>query len=188
MSYNKSCIISNTVAEEPRTPAEIHWEGDSKEIVSTFPGEVKLRLGCRRQRDQVKNGANKPTHITKGDVLDDLGLSRSEASALKVKATLLDAILREIETRGYTQNQLIDILDEHQPSVSNLVRGKIAKVSLEKLLTYSARLNMTATLTIQTKPGRHRAPRSASGFAARSRTQAGVGARGARQRRTATGR
>lgn len=90
----------------------------------------------------MKNEANKPTHVTRGDVLDDLGLSRSEASALKVKATLLDAILREIETQGYTQNQLVDILDEHQPSVSNLVRGKIAKVSLEKLLAYSDRLKM----------------------------------------------
>jgi len=39
-------------------------------------------------------------------VFDDLGLSRSEASALKVKATLLDAILGEIETRGYTQREL----------------------------------------------------------------------------------
>ena len=36
---------------------------------------------------------NRTRHITEGDVFDDLGLSRSEASALKVKATLLDAIL-----------------------------------------------------------------------------------------------
>ena len=63
-------------------------------------------------------------------MLDDLGLARSEASALKVKATLLGAILRrEIENRGYTQRQLVEILDEYQPSVSNLIRGKIAKAS-----------------------------------------------------------
>jgi predicted XRE-type DNA-binding protein len=81
-------------------------------------------------------------------VFDDLGLSRSEASALKVKATLLDAILREIEKRGYTQRQLVEILDEYQPSVSNLTRGKIAKVSVEKLLTYSDRLKMRTRLTV----------------------------------------
>jgi predicted XRE-type DNA-binding protein len=78
-------------------------------------------------------------------------LSRSEASALKVKATLLDAILREIETRGYTKRELVQILDEYQPSVSNLVRGKIAKVSLEKLLTYSDRLKMKTTLTVHAR-------------------------------------
>jgi predicted XRE-type DNA-binding protein len=100
--------------------------------------------------------ATKPSHITKGDVFDDLGLSHSEASALKVKATLLDAILREIEKRGYTQSQLVDILDEYQPSVSNLTRGKIAKVSVEKLLAYSDRLKMKATLTVHASTGAQR--------------------------------
>ena len=96
----------------------------------------------------MKNQTNKPAHITKGDVLDDLDLSRSEASALKVKATLLDAILGEIQRRGYTQSELVDILDEYQPSVSNLVRGKIGKVSLEKLLRYSDRLKLKTTLRV----------------------------------------
>ena len=96
----------------------------------------------------MKNQTNKPAHITKGDVLDDLGLSRSEASALKVKATLLDAILGEIQRRGYTQSELVDVLDEYQPSVSNLVRGKIGKVSLEKLLRYSDRLRLKTTLRV----------------------------------------
>jgi predicted XRE-type DNA-binding protein len=88
-------------------------------------------------------------------VFDDLGLSRSEASALKVKATLLDAILQEIEKRGYTQSQLVEILDEYQPSVSNLTRGKIAQVSVEKLLTYSDRLKMKTTLTVEARSGAH---------------------------------
>lgn len=99
---------------------------------------------------------NRPRHITKGDVFDDLGLSRSEASALKIKATLLDAILREIEEQGYTQSQLVEILDEYQPSVSNLTRGKIAKVSVEKLLAYSDRLKMKATISVRAGAGAHR--------------------------------
>jgi predicted XRE-type DNA-binding protein len=89
----------------------------------------------------------KPSHITIGDVLDDLGFTRAEASALKIKADLLDSILREIEKRGYTQRQLVDLLDEYQPSVSNLLQGKIAKVSIEKLLYYSDRLNLQVILS-----------------------------------------
>jgi predicted XRE-type DNA-binding protein len=95
-------------------------------------------------------------------VFDDLGLSPFEASALKVKATLLDAILREIEKRGYTQGQLVEILDEYQPSVSNLTRGKIAKVSVEKLLTYSDRLKMRTTITVRANSGAQR--KKVSGF------------------------
>jgi predicted XRE-type DNA-binding protein len=103
----------------------------------------------------VKSG-NRPSHITKGDVFDDLGFSRSEASALKIKATLLDAILGEIEKRGYTQSQLVEILDEYQPSVSNLTRGKISKVSVEKLLAYSDRLEMKTTLSVRASSAAHR--------------------------------
>jgi predicted XRE-type DNA-binding protein len=93
----------------------------------------------------------KPTHITKGDVLDDLGFTRAEASALKIKADLLDAILREIDKRGYCQRQLVDLLDEYQPSVSNLLQGKIAKVSIEKLLYYSDRLNIRVSLSTESR-------------------------------------
>ena len=89
----------------------------------------------------------KPTHITKGDIFDDLGFTRAEASSLKIKADLLDAILREIEKRGYSQRQLVALLDEYQHSVSNLLQGRIAKVSIEKLLYYSDRLNIRVSLS-----------------------------------------
>jgi predicted XRE-type DNA-binding protein len=88
------------------------------------------------------------THVTRGDVLDDLGFSRSEATALKVKADLLDAIRIEIEEKNYTQRQLVNILDEHQPAVSNLMRGRINQLSIEKLLRYSDHLGMRARLTV----------------------------------------
>ena len=87
-------------------------------------------------------------HVTRGDVLDDLGFSRSEATALKIKADLLDAIRSEIERKGYTQRQLVTILDEHQPAISNLLRGRINQVSIEKLLRYSDRLGLRARLKV----------------------------------------
>jgi predicted XRE-type DNA-binding protein len=87
-------------------------------------------------------------HVTRGDVLDDLGFSRSEATALKIKADLLDAIRGEIERRNLTQRQLVTILDEHQPAISNLLRGRINQVSIEKLLRYSDRLGLRARLKV----------------------------------------
>jgi predicted XRE-type DNA-binding protein len=97
---------------------------------------------------------SKPTHITKGDVLDDLGFSRAEASALKVKAAIVEAILAEIERRGFTQRELVDILDEYQPNVSNLMNGRISKVSIERLLHYADRLKMQSR--IELSPARRR--------------------------------
>jgi len=37
-----------------RTPAEIHWEGDSKEVLSGFPSDVKVSLGYSLRR--LQNG------------------------------------------------------------------------------------------------------------------------------------
>jgi predicted XRE-type DNA-binding protein len=91
---------------------------------------------------------SKPAHITKGDVLDDLGFSRAEASALKFKATIVEAILTEIDRRGLTQRELVDVLDEYQPNVSNLMNGRISKVSIERLLYYADRLRMQSRIEL----------------------------------------
>jgi predicted XRE-type DNA-binding protein len=82
----------------------------------------------------------------KGDVFDSLGFSHSEASELKMRADLLDAILERVKTKNYTQSQLVQLLDEYQPAVSNLLHGKIDKVSLEKLVRYADRLGMRTTI------------------------------------------
>lgn len=92
---------------------------------------------------------NKPAHITKGDVLDDLGFSRAEAAALKVKAQIFEGILGEIDRRRLTQRELVDLLDEYQPNVSNLINGRISKVSIEKLLYYAARLGLKSTIEMR---------------------------------------
>jgi len=91
----------------------------------------------------------KPAHIVKGNVFDVLGFSASEASALKIKAEILSAILECIRTEGYTQAQLVDLLDEYQPSVSNLLKGRIAQVSIEKLLRYADRLHLETSVSIR---------------------------------------
>lgn len=98
--------------------------------------------------------ANKPSHIVKGNIFDALGFSASEASALKIKAEILSAILEHIRQNGYTQARLAEILDEYQPSVSNLLRGRISQVSIEKLLRYADRLHLKTSIAV--RPMRNR--------------------------------
>ena len=92
---------------------------------------------------------NKPTHIVKGNIFDALGFSASEASALKIKAEILSAILEHVRAKRYTQVQLVDILDEYQPSVSNLLKGRISQVSIEKLLRYADRLHLQTSIAVR---------------------------------------
>ncbi len=90
----------------------------------------------------MKGAGNKPTHVTHGNVLDDLGFSPEQATALKFKAELYQAILRV--AKKYSQKELQIILGEPQPRVSELLNGKIANKSVDKLLYYAGRLGMEA--------------------------------------------
>ena len=116
----------------------------------------------------MKNTAgNKPTHVVKGNIFDALGFSASEASALKIKAEILSAILEHVRAKGYTQAQLVDILDEYQPSVSNLLKGSISQVSIEKLLRYADRLHLQTSISVRPIDGRSRRVRTQTTASAR---------------------
>lgn len=83
---------------------------------------------------------NKPTHVTRGNVLDDLGFSPEQSAVLKFKADLYAAILKH--ARKYSQKDLQVIFAEPQPRVSELLNGKIANKSVDKLLYYASRLGI----------------------------------------------
>ncbi|MHB8526469.1 MAG: helix-turn-helix domain-containing protein, partial [Candidatus Acidiferrales bacterium] len=90
----------------------------------------------------MKSRTRKPTHVTHGSVLDDLGFSPEQAIALKFKAELYQAILKV--AKNYSQKELQRILGESQPRVSELLNGKIANKSVDKLLYYAGRLGIEA--------------------------------------------
>jgi predicted XRE-type DNA-binding protein len=90
----------------------------------------------------VKSAANKPTHVTRGNVLDDLGFSPEQGTALKFKAELYQAVLKYAQK--YSPGELQVILGEPQPRVSELLNGKIANKSVDKLLYYAGRLGIEA--------------------------------------------
>jgi predicted XRE-type DNA-binding protein len=90
----------------------------------------------------MRNEKNRPTYITKGNVLDDLGFSRQHAATVKFKADLYHAIMRC--ARKYSAKELEYIFSEPQPRVSELMNGKIANKSVDKLLTYAGKLGIEA--------------------------------------------
>jgi hypothetical protein len=46
------------------------------------------------------------TAVIKGDIFDNLGIGHSQASDLRMRADLLDAILRVVKRHNLTQKQL----------------------------------------------------------------------------------
>jgi|ERR1700690_838778 len=90
----------------------------------------------------MANGINKAIHVTRGNVFEDIGFSLEEAAILKFKSDLYAAIMKH--ARRYSQKQLQVILAEPQPRVSELLNGKIAGKSVDKLLSYAGRLGIEA--------------------------------------------
>jgi len=85
-------------------------------------------------------------------LFEDLGFSPEEAAALKLKADLHSKVVKA--AARYSQRQLQTILDEPQPRVSDLLRGKMSKFSLEMLVIYAEKLGLRTE--IKTKKGRSR--------------------------------
>lgn len=74
----------------------------------------------------------------KRDVLDDLGFSPEQTALLREKVHLQTAIVKR--AKGYSQAQLAEILDEHQPRISDLMTGKVSKFTLDTLFLYAEKL------------------------------------------------
>jgi predicted XRE-type DNA-binding protein len=113
----------------------------------------------------MKNIHKKNTHVTRGNIFDDLGFSPEEAAALKFKAELYQAILKC--ARKYSQKELQIIFAEPQPRVSELLNGKIANKSVDKLLYYAGRLGIeTKAKFVQTKSSMVRKELAVAGLSA----------------------
>lgn len=74
-----------------------------------------------------------------GNVFTDMGFAPGEAAVLALRADLMGRLRLLIEERGWSQVQAAEHLGIGQSRVSDLVRGKWDKFSLDMLITLAAR-------------------------------------------------
>jgi predicted XRE-type DNA-binding protein len=82
-------------------------------------------------------------------LFEDLGFSPEQAAALKLKADLNTRIVKAAE--GYTRQQLQAKLGTSQPRVSDLLRGKMSKFSLDTLVVYAELLGLQTEIKTSKK-------------------------------------
>jgi predicted XRE-type DNA-binding protein len=80
------------------------------------------------------------TTKSSGNVFVDLGFDPAEAVVLQMRATLIGDLRSYIEKNELTQIEAAERLGIAQSRVSDLVRGKWDKFSLEMLITLEARI------------------------------------------------
>jgi len=81
-----------------------------------------------------------------GNVFIDLGYSPDEAAILQMRADLMADLRKFIKAKRLTQAKSAEILGVSQSRISDLIRGKWERFSLEMLITLATRAGMHVTL------------------------------------------
>ena len=81
-----------------------------------------------------------------GNVFIDLGYSPDEAAILQMRADLMADLRKFIKAKKLTQAKAAESLGISQSRVSDLIRGKWERFSLEMLITLATRAGMHVTL------------------------------------------
>ena len=89
-----------------------------------------------------------PVVESSGNVFADLGFSPEEATILAMRAQLMARIRETIATNGWTQAEAAARLGIGQSRVSDLVRGKREKFSLDMLVTLATRAGRHVELAL----------------------------------------
>jgi predicted XRE-type DNA-binding protein len=97
------------------------------------------------------------------NVFEDLGFSPEKAAALKLKTDLHTKIVKCASL--HSQQELQTLLDTTQPRISDLLRGKMSKFSLEMLVIYAEKLGLQTEIRTTTRKKQARARGAAAGLA-----------------------
>ena len=85
----------------------------------------------------------KKTITSSGNIFVDIGFDPAEAAVLQMRSNFMSDLRLYIEKQKLTQAEAAKRLGIAQSRVSDLVRGKWDKFSLEMLITFEARLGRT---------------------------------------------
>ncbi len=95
-------------------------------------------------------------HDSTGNVFADMGMRDAEERL--AKAELAREIRKILEARGLKQAAAATVLGITQPDVSDLVRGKLARFSMDRLQRFLNALDMDIRIQVGPRPaGKERA-------------------------------
>lgn len=87
-----------------------------------------------------------------GNVFRDLGFAREEAENLKIRSDLMIRLGKLIEARGLTQARAASLFAVTQPRISDLMRGKIERFSIDTLVAMLGQAGVRVDITVRRTP------------------------------------
>ena len=86
-----------------------------------------------------------------GNVFTDLGFPPDEAANLQLRSDLIVQLRKRLTLLGETQAEWAAILEVSQPRVSDLLRGKIERFSVDTLIAFLGKTGAEVRLTVRNK-------------------------------------
>ena len=87
-----------------------------------------------------------PVTKSSGNVFLDLGFPPEEAAILQMRSEIMTDIRKFIKNRKLTQAKAAELFGVSQSRVSDLIRGKWEKFSLEMLISLATRAGLHVSL------------------------------------------
>lgn len=105
-----------------------------------------------KYKKRGQKGRSGVRHIpSTNNIFKDLGFDDEEAESLLLRTDLMIAIERVIRKNAWTQTQAARKLGVAQSRVSDLIRGRIEKFSVDMLMSWLNKLGWHVRVTLEPK-------------------------------------
>jgi len=83
-----------------------------------------------------------------GDVFKDLGFSEAQSERLRIKSALMVAVEAYISSNKLTQEEAANIMGVSRPRVSDAVRGRVDKFTIDALVDMLSKAGFHVDISI----------------------------------------
>ena len=84
-----------------------------------------------------------------GNVFKDLGFSQEESDKLMIKSRLMMEIESFIKSKGMTQTHAAELMGVTRPRISDVMRGKIDKFTIDALVDMLSKAGLQVAITVE---------------------------------------
>lgn len=86
-----------------------------------------------------------------GNVFEDLGFGTEEATNLELRSDRMIQLRKPLTALDVTRAQAARLLDVSQPRISDLLRGKIDRLSVDTLIKFLGKTGAEVRVTVRSK-------------------------------------
>lgn len=85
------------------------------------------------------------------NIFEEIGFDKAEADNLRIRSALMREIVNYINMNNLSQKKAAEVFGVNQPRISDLVRGKINKFTIDILVTMLSLVDIPVAVVIDNR-------------------------------------